>query len=148
MRRVDMRAVSIGAGRDDDGSRQRPPGGRRCRARSRPRVELGVKWRESPGIRQARGAEPAAGEATELRPKQFGGGPHFAAAYLGSVQFPQTQGYCQSATFLALSGTKGLHGAARTGPSVFHTMLNWPSSLISPMTTGLWRWWFFSSILM
>ena len=34
------------------------------------------------------------------------------------------QGYVQSATFLALSGTKGLQGMARIGPSVFQTMLN------------------------
>src|SRR6185369_13836321 len=38
-------------------------------------------------------------------------------------------------------------GLALTGPGVFHTTLNWPSDLISPMNTGLCRWWFFSSIL-
>ena len=41
----------------------------------------------------------------------------------------------------------GLHGLAFTGPGVFHTTLNWPSALISPMNTDLCRWWFFSSIL-
>ena len=40
----------------------------------------------------------------------------------------------------------GLHGSALTGPGVFHTTLNWPSALTSPMNTGLCRWWFFSSI--
>src|SRR4029434_3206927 len=40
----------------------------------------------------------------------------------------------------------GLHALALTGPGVFHTTLNWPSALISPMNTLLCRWWFFSSI--
>src|SRR5512146_2447422 len=43
---------------------------------------------------------------------------------LPSVQLPHTQGYVQSATFFALSGTKGRHGMARMGPSVFHTTRN------------------------
>src|SRR5215510_6049719 len=40
----------------------------------------------------------------------------------------------------------GLQGLAFTGSLVFHTTLNWPSALISPMNTLLCRWWFFSSI--
>ena len=45
-----------------------------------------------------------------------------------------------------LPAMNGLHGCALTGPGVFHTTLNWPSALISPMNTGLCRWWFFASI--
>src|SRR5574343_1799473 len=51
-----------------------------------------------------------------------------------------------SSFFLSLPGMYGLHGAALTGPGVFHTTLNWPSAFTSPMNTGLCRWWFFSSI--
>ena len=52
-------------------------------------------------------------------------------------------------SFLPLfSGMKGLQGSAFTGPLVFHTTLNWPSALISPMNTGLCRWWFFSSMVL
>src|SRR6187399_707862 len=40
----------------------------------------------------------------------------------------------------------GLHGLACTGPGVFHTTLNWPSALTSPINTDFHRWWFFSSI--
>src|SRR5690349_8507787 len=51
-------------------------------------------------------------------------------------------------SFLPLfSGMYGLHGSALTGPGVFQTTLNWPSLLISPMNTGLCRWWFFASIV-
>src|SRR5258706_11999646 len=41
----------------------------------------------------------------------------------------------------------GLHGCAFTGPGVFHTPLNRPSALISPMNTALCRWWFFASMV-
>ena len=47
-----------------------------------------------------------------------------AAPNFGAVQLPHTQGYVQSATFLALSGMNGLQACARTGPSVFHTTWN------------------------
>src|SRR5215207_7546575 len=49
-----------------------------------------------------------------------------ATANFGSVQLPHTKGKVQSAIFLALSGMKGLQAWARMGPSVFHTILNWP----------------------
>src|SRR5690606_21694307 len=55
------------------------------------------------------------------------------ASYLALVQLPHTQGKDQSATFSLLSGTYLLQGSARTGPSVFHTILNCPLSSISPM---------------
>src|SRR5262249_3978497 len=49
--------------------------------------------------------------------------------------------------YMTLSGLpslpemNGLHGWARTGFAVFHTTLNWPSPLTSPIITGLSRWW-------
>src|SRR5512140_1010351 len=41
----------------------------------------------------------------------------------------------------------GLQGWALTGPGVFHTTLNWPSALTSPLNTDLCRWWFLGSII-
>src|SRR5262249_41989409 len=36
---------------------------------------------------------------------------------------------------------RGDHAAPGTRPDVFHTTLNGPSALISPMNTGLLMWW-------
>ena len=47
--------------------------------------------------------------------------------------------FAGSSGFLSLPSMYGLHGLARTGPGVFHTTLNWPSALTSPMNTGLCR---------
>ena len=48
--------------------------------------------------------------------------------------------FFSGSSFLPLSsGMYGLHGWALIGPGVFHTTLNWPSGLISPMKTGLCR---------
>src|SRR5574337_687524 len=47
----------------------------------------------------------------------------------------------------SLPGMKGLHGWARIGSLVLHTTLNWPSALISPMNTGLCRWWLVLSMV-
>ena len=35
-----------------------------------------------------------------------------------------------------------------TGPGVFHTTLNWPSALVSPINPDFCKSWFFSSILL
>src|SRR5215467_5639224 len=43
--------------------------------------------------------------------------------------------------FFSLPAINGLHGCARTAVFVFHTTLNWPSPRISPIITGLCRWW-------
>src|SRR5690606_40611868 len=52
-----------------------------------------------------------------------------------------------SSFFLSLPSMNGLQGWALIGPLVFQTTLNWPSARTSPISTGLCRWCYFSSIL-
>ena len=48
--------------------------------------------------------------------------------------------------FFSLPGMNGLQGCARSGSGVFQTTSNWPSSWISPIITGLCRWWLLLSM--
>jgi hypothetical protein len=47
-----------------------------------------------------------------------------------------------------LPGRKSDHASPGTRPSVCHTVANWPSAWISPISTGFVRWWFGSILAM
>ena len=66
--------------------------------------------------------------------------------FQGKAPAPVLQDQTGVSGFFSLPAMNGLHGWARMGPLVRHTTLNCPSARTSPMSTGLCRWWFFSSI--
>src|SRR5690606_10784279 len=113
--------------------RRAPPGGRappRGRtAGSRPRFASSLLLLlERRRVRRGPPPRRPDGPHLTLRvgrvPRSHGRGSAQNASYFALVQLPQTQGKLQSATFSLLSGTYLLQGSARTGPSVFHTILN------------------------
>ena len=98
----------------------------------------------SPGRRD----EERQGEREEAKrlehgiPERRSGRPPFQ----GKAPAPVLQDQTGESGFFSLPAMNGLHGWARMGPLVRHTTLNCPSARTSPMSTGLCRWWFFSSI--
>src|SRR6185312_14869892 len=96
-------------------------------------MEEPVRWAPLMPTLQVPGQNPG------CRHPRGGGNDEFA--YLATTDLPSGSSF-----FLSLPSMKGDQGLAFTGPGVFHTTLNWPSALISPMNTLLCRWWFFSSI--
>src|SRR5690606_38749049 len=116
-----------------------------ARARGAACHRRGPRAVEREGRRRGKGErqDPCGGE-----PRRQAGGrisAHGNRQGVGKVRFfPQP--FSGTSFFLSLPGMNGLQGLARTGPGVRQTTLNWPSSWISPMNTGLCRWWLRSSI--